>query len=80
MADVVPGVIHGKTIELEHDPGLADGAAVEVTIRRLPDLDAQRAAILRTAGAWANDVEMQAALADVERARRSAAYRDEDAG
>jgi len=29
------GVIHGKTIELEKEPGLPDGQAVAVTIQRL---------------------------------------------
>ena len=27
------GVIHGKTIELAEDPGIADGEKVEVTLR-----------------------------------------------
>ena len=29
------GVVHGKTIELESDPGLPDGQAVAVTIERV---------------------------------------------
>ena len=31
----VEGVIRGKTIELEVDPGLQDGGVVEVVIRRV---------------------------------------------
>ena len=56
MPDVVQGVIHGKTIELQTDPGIADGLTVEVTIRPMPrpDLDARVAAIRRTAGAIAH--------------------------
>ena len=56
MPEVVQGVIHGKTIELRADPGIADGATVEVTIRPMPvrDPDARVAAILRTAGALAH--------------------------
>ncbi len=34
MSEVVEGIIHGKTIELESDPGLRDGERVEVVIRR----------------------------------------------
>jgi hypothetical protein len=35
----VQGVIHGMTIELKEDPGLADGAEIEVILlpRRVPD-------------------------------------------
>jgi uncharacterized protein (DUF433 family) len=31
----IQGVIHGKMIELEKEPGLPDGQAVEVTIQRI---------------------------------------------
>jgi hypothetical protein len=53
MAEVVQGVIHGRTIELKADPGIADGATIEVTIRPVAvrDHDAMVAAIQRTAGA-----------------------------
>lgn len=77
MAEVVQGVIHGKTIELQADPGIADGARVEVTIRPLPEADARVAAILRTAGALADDPEFDAAMREVERSRRSAGYRED---
>jgi len=35
MGEIVEGVIRGKTIELEVDPGLQDGGVVEVVIRRV---------------------------------------------
>lgn len=35
MSEMVEGVIHGRTIELEIDPGLQDGERVEVMIRRV---------------------------------------------
>jgi hypothetical protein len=56
MAEVVRGVIRGKTIELTADPGITDGATVEVTIRPVTvrDHDATVAAIQRTAGALAH--------------------------
>ena len=52
------GVIHGKTIELEQEPGLPDGQGVAVTLqplqeRRLPPGEGIR----RSAGAWADDAE-----------------------
>jgi hypothetical protein len=33
MNKTLSGVIHGKTIELAEDPGIADGEKVEVTLR-----------------------------------------------
>jgi uncharacterized protein (DUF433 family) len=33
---IFKGVVHGKTIELEQEPGLPDGEAVTVAIQRLP--------------------------------------------
>ena len=38
MGETYYGVIHGKTIELEQDPGLQDGQRVQVVVRakRLP--------------------------------------------
>jgi uncharacterized protein (DUF433 family) len=32
------GIIHGKTIELEKEPGLPDGQAVAVTIQRIDEI------------------------------------------
>ncbi len=56
MPEVIQGVIHGKTIELQADPGVADGVTVEVTIRPMSviDLDARIAAFRRTAGVLAH--------------------------
>lgn len=50
---VVPlqGTIHGKTVELEVSPGLADGQKVEVVIRALPAEPAWGEGIRRSAGA-----------------------------
>jgi hypothetical protein len=36
MSDVIHGVIHGKTIVLAENPGIADGQPVEVAVRALP--------------------------------------------
>ncbi len=57
---VFKGVVHGKTIELERDPGFPDGQEVSVTVRppaharqKLPPGEGLR----RSAGAWADDIE-----------------------
>ncbi len=78
MPEVVQGVIHGKTSELQADPGLADGATVEVTIRPVAerDHDAMVVAILRTAGALAHlPQEDWDALDAIVRERRGAGRR-----
>jgi hypothetical protein len=55
---VLRGVVHGKTIELEQEPGLPDGQAVTVVVQpldaggaRLPPGEGIR----RSAGAWADE-------------------------
>ena len=54
------GIIHGKIIELEQEPGLPDGQSVTVLLQpvdeqtpRLPPGEG----IQRSAGAWADDAE-----------------------
>ncbi len=74
----VQGVIHGTKIELSEDPGLADGAEVEVILlpRRLPEGPTQDVSVNRptAAGMLAHlpsevDEEIEAILRD--RARGS---------
>jgi len=53
------GVVHGKTINLDQEPGLPDGQQVTVTVQpvtsreKLPPGEGIR----RSAGAWADDAE-----------------------
>ncbi len=55
----VHGILRGKTIELEREPGLPDGQQVRVTMEPAD----QGSALLpgeglrRSAGAWADDAE-----------------------
>jgi hypothetical protein len=49
---IFKGVIHGKTIELDHEPGIPDGQAVSVVLRpALPPGEGLRQAF----GSWAED-------------------------
>lgn len=53
-AVIVKGVVHGRTIELEQDSGLADGQSVTVTLRPvLKPGDGVRRAV----GSWAEGAE-----------------------
>src|SRR5947209_498638 len=63
QSEVNKGIIHGKTIELEREPGIPNGHEVAVTVQpftpvqdasgRLPAGDG----IQRSSGAWAEDAE-----------------------
>ena len=77
MSEAIEGVIHGKTIDLTTDPGLADGQAVRVIVKPLSTTEQRRDAILRTAGSMANDADFDAVMAQVDRDRRAARYRGE---
>lgn len=54
---VLKGIVHGRTIELETEPGLPDGQAVSVIVEPVAAKDSKEAfeALKRAAGAWAND-------------------------
>lgn len=56
------GVIRGKVIELEHEPGLPDGQQVSVTLEPVspatsPTSPEALEALRRAAGAWAGEDE-----------------------
>jgi hypothetical protein len=53
MVKQAQGVIHGKTIELTEDPGLAAGQPVEITIRTVPTPRPWGEGLRRCAGAFA---------------------------
>lgn len=40
MTKFIEGVVHGRTIELKTDPGLAEGQRVKVEVQPVLDLDA----------------------------------------
>jgi hypothetical protein len=67
------GIIHGKTIELEREPGLPDGQEVTVTMQlmisqseRLPPGEGIR----RSAGGWADEEGLDEYLEQARQQRR----------
>jgi len=69
MTIVMQGVVHGTTIELSENPGVADGQKVEVTVRVI---DANRKwgdGIMRSAGACADVEGFDEAFEEVQRER-----------
>ena len=49
MTKIMHGIVHGKTIELEQEPGLPDGQQVTVALQPLLP---QGEGIRQSAGAW----------------------------
>ncbi len=57
---VLKGIVHGKTIELEQEPGLPEGLEVSVMVQPLaPEAPTMPLGegIRRSAGGWAEDAE-----------------------
>ena len=58
MTKTMRGKVHGKTIELDEDPGMSEGDEVEVQMKVLPKLRQKTGqGLLRTEGALAGDAE-----------------------
>ncbi len=57
MKTTLKGVIHGRTIVLEAEPGFPDGQAVSVIVEPVAAKDNQAIfeAFKRAAGSWEND-------------------------
>ena len=67
------GVVHGKTIELEEEPGLPDGQPVTVTVQPVSQQErlASGEGIRQSAGAWADaGDEVDAWLEEMRRSRQ----------
>ena len=70
MTKTLHGKIHGRTIELDEDPGVAEGQEVEVQVKIVPPARKWGEGILRSAGGWANFPEMDAILQKIHQQRR----------
>lgn len=57
-ATVLTGIIHGKTLELDHDTGFPDGERVSVVIQPQPQPKLPPGeGLLRAFGGWSDDPE-----------------------
>jgi hypothetical protein len=78
MVKQVQGVIHGKTIELDHDLGIAEGQRVDVEVRVSSTARVWGEGILRSAGIAADVPGFDGAFEQVQRDRELATTRDID--
>lgn len=63
-------IVHGKTIELVEDPGVAEGHEVEIQMKLIPPPKKWGEGILRSAGGWAHYPEMDAIMQKIQRKRK----------
>jgi hypothetical protein len=71
MTKTVHGVVHGKTIELDHELGVAEGQEVEVQVRLIPKTGRKPGeGLLRTEGALADDTEWDGIMEEIYQARK----------
>jgi hypothetical protein len=71
MTKILHGKVHGRTIELDEDPGVADGQEVEVQVKVIPKTRRKPGeGFLRTEGALADDDEWDGIMEEIHQARK----------
>ena len=70
MTKTLHGEVHGRTIELDEDPGVAEGQEVEVQMKIVPPSQKWGDGIRRSAGGWANYPEMDAIMEKIQQERK----------
>jgi hypothetical protein len=70
MTKTINGKIHGKTIELDEDLGVADGQEVQVQVTIVPPARKWGEGILRTAGALGDDPEWYTIMEQIYQDRK----------
>jgi hypothetical protein len=70
MTKTLHGKVRGRTIELDEDPGVAEGQEVEVRMKVVPKSTQKTGeGLLRTEGALADDTEWDAIMEEIHKAR-----------
>lgn len=69
MTKRLHGTVHGRTIELDEDPGVADGQEVELQIQ-IATARKWGEGILRSAGGWAEYPEMDDIMEKIYQERK----------
>jgi hypothetical protein len=71
MTKTLHGIVHGRTIELDEDPGVAEGQKVEVQVKVIPKTPRTPGeGFLRTEGALADDTEWDGIMEEIYQARK----------
>ena len=75
MNKIMQGVVHGRTIELNEDPGVTDGQQVQIVLTAVPPQGSWGEGIRRSAGAAADIPGFDEAFRQVEQERKAAKFR-----
>ena len=70
MTKTIHGKIHGRSIELSEDLGLAEGQQVEVQVKVIQPTRPWGEGLMRCAGALADDPDWDAIMEEIHRARK----------
>ena len=71
MSKTIHGKVHGRTIELDEDLGIADGQEVEVQVKVIPKTSRRPGeGFLRTEGALADDPYWDAIMEEIYQERK----------
>jgi hypothetical protein len=76
MIRTIHGVVHGKTIQLDEDLGVAEGQQVEVQVRLVTAAAHSGDGLGRCAGALADDTHWDAIMSEIHEDRRRDTRRD----
>jgi hypothetical protein len=70
MTKTLHGTVHGKTIELDEDLGVAEGQQVEVQVKLVPPARNWGEGILRSAGGWVDHPELDTIMETIHQDRK----------
>lgn len=70
MIKTLHGIVHGKTIQLDEELGLAEGQHVEVQVKIAPAVSPKWDGLRSIAGALADDPHWDAIMADIYQDRK----------
>jgi hypothetical protein len=71
MTKTIHGKVHGRTIELDEDLGVAEGQEVEIQVRVISKVARTPGeGFLRTEGALADDTEWDSIMEQIHRERK----------
>ncbi len=70
MTKTLHGKIRGRTIELDEDPGVAEGQQVEVQVKIVEPARKWGDGIRRSAGGWADHPELDAIIEKIRDERK----------
>jgi len=70
MTKTLHGKIRGRTIELDEDPGVAEGQQVEVQMKVVEPSRNWGEGIRRSAGGWSNHPELDTVMETIREERK----------